>query len=301
MWWDKTIERWHTEGLPADLEPHRVFDISRHLGLDPYMQFWFHGIGPDAKFAQGDVACEDDYARVLPQLYPDHAEMIDSMRPWTAKQKEGEAVVWATLEGFFWFPRSLIGIERHLTAFYEQPDLIHRINADLVEFNIGLIRKMAAACVPTFLSFAEDMSYNHGPMISKRMFDEFLAPYYGKLMPVIQELGIITLMDSDGDVTAMAPWLKEAGIGGVLPLERNAGVDGPRLRRLFPRLLMIGHYDKMVMTRGEAAMRAEFERLLPLMKSGGFIPSVDHQTPPGVSLDQYRTYLRLLAEYTALS
>jgi len=36
------------------------------------------------------------------------------------------------------------------------------------------------------------------------------------------------------------------------------------------------------------------------MASGGFIPSVDHQTPPGVSLDQYRLYLRLLDEHTAL-
>ena len=44
-------------------------------------------------------------------------------------------------------------------------------------------------------------------------------------------------------------------------------------------------------------MRAEFERLVPLMKTGGFIPSVDHQTPPGVSLEHYRTYLRLLDEY----
>ena len=48
-------------------------------------------------------------------------------------------------------------------------------------------------------------------------------------------------------------------------------------------------------------MRAEFERLLPMMRAGGFIPSVDHQTPPGVSLDQYRSYLRLLDEYTAMT
>jgi hypothetical protein len=56
----------------------------------------------------------------------------------------------------------------------------------------------------------------------------------------------------------------------------------------------------MVMPSGEQAMRAEFERLLPLMKRGGFIPSVDHQTPPGVSLGQYRVYLGLLEEYTVL-
>jgi hypothetical protein len=83
-------------------------------------------------------------------------------------------------------------------------------------------------------------------------------------------------------------------------LERQAGVDGMRLRRQFPTLRMIGHYNKLVMNRGEPAMRAEFQRLLPLMRTGGFIPSVDHQTPPGVSLEQYRLYLRLLEEYTAV-
>ena len=51
---------------------------------------------------------------------------------------------------------------------------------------------------------------------------------------------------------------------------------------------MVGHFDKMIMNQGEAAMRAEFERLRAADASGGFIPSVDHQTPPGVSLEQYR-------------
>jgi len=52
------------------------------------------------------------------------------------------------------------------------------------------------------------------------------------------------------------------------------------------------------MNQGEPAMRAEFERLAGLMRTGGFIPSVDHQTPPGVSLEDYRVYLRLLREYS---
>ena len=42
----------------------------------------------------------------------------------------------------------------------------------------------------------------------------------------------------------------------------------------------------------------EFERLMPLMRSGGFIPSVDHQTPPHVTLEQCQLYRRLLDEYT---
>ena len=35
------------------------------------------------------------------------------------------------------------------------------------------------------------------------------------------------------------------------------------------------------------------------MKSGGFIPSVDHQTPPDVDIDTYRLYVSILKEYAA--
>jgi uroporphyrinogen-III decarboxylase len=302
MWWDKTIERWHKEGLPGHLKFNDVFGISEYFGLDPYMQFWFSTteatIEATQHHVEGVVSNMDDYLKVKPRLYPDHSQAIASMRRWAEQQKDGRAVVWATLEGFFWFPRTLMNIERLSYAFYDQPELVHAINRDLLEFNLNLVRQMAEVCVPTFMTLAEDMSYNHGPMISKETFDEFLAPYYRKLMPVMEELNIIPIVDTDGDVALMVPWLEGAGIVGVLPLERQAGVDGMLLRQQFPELRMIGHFDKMVMNQGEEAMLNEFERLRPVMKTGGFIPSVDHQTPPGVSIEEYRCYLRLLEEYS---
>ena len=66
---------------------------------------------------------------------------------------------------------------------------------------------------------------------------------------------MVTIVDTDGDVTKLVPWLLENGVDGVLPLERQAGVDAMALREQFPELLMVGHYDKMVMTKGEEAMR----------------------------------------------
>jgi len=302
MWWDLTIDRWHGEGLPRELGSSQVFDIARYFGLDPYQQFWFSTTDSTIEATQhhveGIVSNMDDYLRIRPQLFPNHGASIETMRPWAQRQRLGDAVVWCTLEGFFWFPRTLMGFSKLMLAFYEQPELIHQINHDLLEFNFGLLDKIFPACVPTFMTIAEDMSYNHGPMISKRVFDDFVAPYYRELLPRLQERNIPLIMDTDGDVTLLAPWLEELGVTGVLPLERQAGVDGMKLRRQFPNLRMVGHFDKMTMNRGEAAMRAEFERLAPLMKTGGFIPSVDHQTPPGVSLEQYRCYLRLLDEFT---
>jgi hypothetical protein len=301
MWWDETIRRWHGEGLPRQLQFNQVFDIAQGFGLDPYQQFWFSTTDSTIEATQhhveGIVANMDDYCRIRPDLFPGHDAAIAGMGAWAERQRRGEAVVWCTLEGFFWFPRTLMGFEKLMFAFADQPELLHKINSDLLEFNLGLLDKILQVCVPTFMTIAEDMSYNHGPMISKRTFDEFVAPYYRRLIPLLLERDIIPIVDTDGDVTLLVPWLTELGIKGVLPLERQAGVDGLKLRQAFPRLLMVGHFDKMTMNRGEAAMRAEFERLAPLMKTGGFIPSVDHQTPPGVSLEQYRVYLRLLNLY----
>jgi len=300
MWWDETIRRWHHEGLPVQFKFSQVFDLAQHFGLDPYQQYWFSTTDPTIEATQhhveGIVANMDDYLRVRPQLFPRHDAAIAGMIAWAERQRRGEAVVWCTIEGFFWFPRTVMGFEKLMFAFVDQPELMHQINSDLLEFNLGLLDQILKVCVPTFMTVAEDMSYNHGPMISKQTFEEFIAPYYRRLLPRLREREIMPFIDTDGDITLLVPWFQELGVDGFLPLERQAGVDGMQLRRRYPRLRMIGHFDKMTMNRGEAAMRAEFERLAPLMRTGGFIPSVDHQTPPGVSLKEYGVYLRLLKE-----
>lgn len=215
------------------------------------------------------------------------------------EQKRGQAVLWVYLEGFFWFPREVFGVERHLYAFYDEPELMHRMNSDLADWHIKVIEEVCSICTPDFMTFAEDMSYNHGPMISKELFDEFLRPYYDKVIPKLKEHNIIPIADSDGDISVPAFWFEEAGLQGMLPLERQAGVNITRLREEHPTMRFIGHFDKMTMNRGEDAMRAEFERLLPTASQGGFLIGCDHQTPPGVSYENYKLYISLFKEYAA--
>ncbi len=299
-WWDKTIQRWRREGLPAELTS--AFDIRRHLGLDDVQQCWIPAIGPGAPapaaHGAGLMADETEYEQLLPCLYPEQPRFdTQTIERWAEAQRAGDLVVWITLDGFFWFPRKLFGIQRHLYAFYDQPELMHRINRDLVEYNLRVVDRFCDICVPDFMTVAEDMSYNHGPMISEPLFEEFIAPYYRQIVPELRARGVVVFVDTDGDVTDLVPWMLDVGVQGFLPLERMAGVDVNRLRRDHPELRMIGAFDKTTMHLGEERMREEFERLLPVMRSGGYIPSVDHQTPPEVSLEDYRLYLRLLREY----
>lgn len=300
-WWDKTIARWRGEGLPPEAADR--YAICRHFGLDIYKQDWFPVVRPGCPqptaHGCGIIRDADDYAHVLPFLYPDRPVNLARWREWAGEQRRGDVVLWFTVDGFFWLARRLLGIERHLLAFYDQPDLLHRINADLAQWILRVIEQVCSVCTPDFMTFAEDMSYNHGAMLSESCFNTFMRPYYDRVIPELRRVGILPIIDSDGEITEPARWFEAAGIAGILPLERQAGVDIAMLRRQHPRMRFIGHFDKMTMNRGEAAMRAEFARLTPVASQGGFLVSCDHQTPPGVSLADYQTYLALFREAAA--
>lgn len=299
VWWNKTIERWHQEGLDPAITDR--YDLYRHFGQDVWVQLWYRPVGRNcpqpSSHGAGIIRTMDDYERIREYLYPWPAVNREKWMRLAREQEKGDTLLWFTVDGFFWFPRSLFGIEPHIYAFYDQPELMHRINQDLADWMIRVINEICSICTPDFMTFAEDMSYNHGPMLSKKLFDEFMKPYYEQVIPVLRERGIVAIVDSDGDITTAAGWFEEAGLDGILPLERQAGVDVAKVREMHPNMRFIGCFDKMVMHKGEEAMRQEFERLLPVAAQGGLIISCDHQTPPGVSYEDYLLYLRLFREY----
>lgn len=302
-WWHMTTDRWKQEGLVVELREGLWENESLEVqfGLDLHMQSWigcFTDRTPRAPFHGGPIVeTMEEYLTIKPTLYPDDPLDHVRMRRIAEAQKRGEVIAWITLDGMFWGPRNLLGIEPHLFAFYDDPELMHAINRDITDYNLRIYEQVCEYFVPDFMTIAEDMSYNNGPMISEAQFNEFILPYYQRMIPPMKERGTRVFVDSDGDISLALPWFANAGVEGILPLERQAGVDLLNLREQFPNFLFIGHFDKMVMPLGEAAMRAEFDRILPVMRQGGFIPSVAHQTPPGVSLENYRIYLRLLKEY----
>ncbi len=299
-WWDLTTNRWEQEGVPKFDGPDV---LQNYFGLDPLRQIWIYpkgnGCPSPAYHGAGIMEGEAGYEAIRPYLFSNETleAAVQRAKDWKEGHERGDYATWLTLDGFFWFPRTLFGIENHLYAFYDEPELMHRMNQELVEYHLRCLEQILPILQPEYATFAEDMSYNHGPMLSKALFDEFMLPYYRQVVPVLRENGVKVLIDTDGNVEPLIPWFQEAGIQGVLPLERQAGVDVNRIRENYPEWLMIGGYDKTIMHLGEEAMRREFERLLPAMRSGRYIPSVDHQTPPDVSAEQYRIYARLLGEY----
>lgn len=299
-WWHLTIERWQREGMPVYNDTWKIQD---HFGLDKCIQFVMFSRSAETPVAPshgaGIMKNEADYAEIKKTMFKAPELLFPKeFKDYFQKQRDGgDTVHFFTVEGFFWFARELFGIEAHLYSFYDYPELLHEMCRDYLAWLKKVFEYVGNTFTFDFMSFAEDMSYNLGPMLSEELFDEFLAPYYREIIPMIKAAGIPVFIDSDGDITRAVDWYAGVGADGMFPLERQAGVDVSLYIEKQPQMTFLGHYDKMVQNKGEAAMRAEFERILPSAQKGKVIISTDHQTPPGVSYEDYKLYSRLLAEY----
>ena len=298
-WWDATARRWESEGLPHGLQSGQ---LEQYFGLDEtHLVYCTPSIPAAKRHGAPVIENEGDYERIVKEggIYSDSIieRALIEIKTLSPRHASGEIIVNVFLAGFFWHPRTLFGIEPHLCAFYDFPDLMRQMNEDLCSFNMRALCAILDAMQPDLMGYCEDMAYNHGPMASRECFDGFMLPYYRPLIKTAREHGLKTIFDCDGDITSMIPWIINAGIDGAYPLERQANVDIAQIRRQYPEFVIIGGFDKMAMSKGEEAIRAEFERILPVMRSSYYIPSVDHQTPPGVSLRDYMLYIGIFREY----
>ena len=249
------------------------------------------------------VTCNEDWEKlkercreVLDEYYAD--ENIRRIYcAFKEGHKRGEYSIRMNIPGFFWTPRTLMGIEEHLYGFYDEPQLIHAINEFVLEIYLDKLGKILDILPADVLYIMEDLSGANGPMLSCAHFDEFIGVYYKRLVPFLKEHGVRNVfVDTDGDFTKLIPNFMEAGVEGFLPMDVNAGVDIVEVRKAYPELKFIGGFNKLEIAKGKEAIDKEFERLLPVIRQGGYIPGADHQVAPSTSLEDYMYYVKRLKE-----
>lgn len=205
------------------------------------------------------------------------------------------------LDGFFGYPRELMGAERLLLTFHDDPELIQGMIRDRVEADIALYERAIAETRPDFAFIWEDMCYKNGPLISPTMFRKFLLPAYVKLTAFLRRMGVRTiLVDSDGNISLLIRLWLEGGVTGLLPFEVRAGMDVRRIRAEYPGLQIIGGIEKHRLEIGRAEIDAELERVLPAMlRRGGYCPSLDHWVHSEIPLANFRYYVERVRGYDA--
>jgi uroporphyrinogen decarboxylase len=107
----------------------------------------------------------------------------------------------------------------------------------------------------------------------------------------------IFIVDSDGNLEKLIPLFLEAGITALFPFEVQAGNDIVSIRRKYPRLQILGGIDKLKIAQGKAAIDEELNSKVSVMlRSGGYIPHVDHHVHPDISWEDFIYYRTRLNE-----
>ncbi len=328
-YWAETIDRWHSEGLPMQLHDNQ--DVEEYFRLEGWDTLYFLPVvtglwpPPPSKVVKeyddkevirdglGGIYIRPKWTSTIPQQirYPiQKKEDWDRIKAFFDPEVPGRiSLDWAeTAEDYderayplgisvgslYGWLRNLMGVHNISIAFYRNPDWVAEMMDTLVNLWIKLIRKTLTDVKVDFASWWEDMCYSSGPLISVKLFEEFMVPRYKKVTDVLHEYGVDTnILDCDGKIDVLVPgWLK-GGINCMFPIEarHTSPLD---LRRIYGNeVLLIGGVNKLALMNGPKAIEKEIESLAPLIREGGYIPTVDHRVPPEVSLGNYVYYLKL--------
>jgi len=196
--------------------------------------------------------------------------------------------------GFSFFPRYLMGDVQYMLTLYDDPGLIKEFNRFFLDFLMEcwslILERFDIDCVFVL----EDMAYRGGSMISPQMFEEFMAPYYRELVYFVRGFGIeYVFVDCDGLVEELIPLWVETGVNGLFPIE--AVNDIVAIREAYPQLRMMGGVDKTrLFTSRREYIDGELHRLEPVLKSGGYVPHIDHAVSQDISWESFTYYRQRL-------
>lgn len=326
-YWDETIALWHDHGLPEHLRTNE--DVERFLNLEgtsiiPFLPV-VNGLFPHFEYEvleekegytivrneEGTICKVSPGTTTIPQYIrfgvetrEDWKKFREDRLDYTRQDRIGEMKrfveevhasgmpVRFDAGSLYGWLRNWMGLERISIALMTERKWVEEMMEHLTEMTLYLMEKTLPDLDVDMAWWWEDMCYNHGPLISPRIFRELMVPRYKRITAALREYGIdLNILDCDGSIYELVPGWLEAGITGMFPIE-VAHTDPLRLREEYGReVLLIGGVNKVALIRGKKAIDLEMVRLRPLVQGGGFIPTVDHRVPADVTFDNYLYYL----------
>jgi len=253
------------------------------------------------KWHKFPVETRGDFERMKRRYDPeDPARYPEDFGARVKTMQERDYVTSLGFAGVFWQLREWCGFEPLCMLLIENPEFVREMAEFHTEFVSKTMRRALDAGVVDRVFINEDMAYKEKSMISPSMTREFLAPAWLRWSGEARQAGVPVIdMDSDGKVDELLPIWIECGINACDPIEVAAGNDINVYRREYGRKMAYrGGIDKRCIAKGGSVIEDELNRIAPVVRDGGYIPSCDHGVPFDISWPDFIHYSRLLAELT---
>src|SRR5512136_107148 len=214
--------------------------------------------------------------------------------------RDRDVILRLDLPGPFWQLREWCGFEHLCLLMIERPDFVLEMAEFWAEFVSRTLEPILARVAPDQVQINEDMAYKLHAMISPKMVRRFVMPAWKQWVAALKAGGCAAVMvDSDGYVGELLPLWIESGFDITWPVEVAAGNDLVAFRRTYGHQIAYGGgIDKRALAAGGDEMRAELERVAPVIRDGGYIPGCDHGVPPDISWPNFVEYTRRLGQLT---
>ncbi|MCL2352945.1 MAG: hypothetical protein FWC55_10475 [Firmicutes bacterium] len=135
-----------------------------------------------------------------------------------------------------WQRPSLVrGLENHLLDMCERPGWTHWLSRKFTDFYLEDYRRAWEASggqIDIFLVIS-DVGSQRGPMISGRMFGEFVAPYLSEMAEAVHRLGARLMFHSCGNVAGFIPSFIRCGVDILNPIQPVGPEMSPEALRAY--------------------------------------------------------------------
>lgn len=229
-----------------------------------------------------------------PNRYPEYWE--DLKRTYTVRDYPLSIMAGS----YYGWIRNWVGMEHLALWYWDCPDLVHEMTEFIADFMLKVLDRALNEIPDIDLAMIwEDMAMKTGPLISPKLFREFMMAPLKRVTKVLNEAGIkLISVDCDGNIDELLPLWLEANVNLHYPLEVAADCDGLEYRRKYGRrVLLMGNIDKRALRDGCTKKDVEQEvmsKVPQLHASGGYSPFVDHAVPPDVSFENFKYYMDLV-------
>ncbi len=184
----------------------------------------------------------------------------------------------------------------------KDPELVREIMSVQGEFAAQMTEKVLDEVEIDAALFTEPIGGHDRPLISPRMYEDFVLSNHERLFALLKKHGVETIIfRTFANSRLLIPSILKWGFNCLWACEVNIdAMDYRTLRREFGRdLRLIGGIDLDVLRRDHDAIRREIEeKVPPLLAGGGYVPLADGRVREDVPFENYRYYRQLLEQST---
>lgn len=227
-------------------------------------------VGEDGRVmvGRGQVTTADDL-RLMQFPDPNSDAFYDPAREFLAHK--GEFAACGSIRLGIGATLYTMGIEAFTYSVMDESGLAEEVLQRYIDWNVIVVQRLQELGFDYVWAF-DDIASDSGPLISPRVYREFVLP---KLRKAVEVIDIPWIYHSDGNLSPVLDDLASLGMNALHPIQPDVMDIYEVKRRIGDRIGLVGNIDMILMANGtpdEVSAQVR-ERIRTLAPDGGYLIS----------------------------